>query len=363
MLSHEAVVRHGINVQRTKFRSTADDRFWDPLPLFHIGGIVPMLGCLGIGATYYHAGHFEATQALDTLEHERITVAYPAFETIWLQVLDHPRFPQADLGSLRLIQNIAIPERLQQMHDRLPTAAQVSSFGATECSSNLTLPEPDDPLDVRIATLGAPVPGMEIRIVDLETGAECSAGERGELCLRGYARFEGYYKDPELTAKAIDDGGWFHTGDLGSIDAEGRLTYGGRLKDMLKVGGENVSALEVEDYLARHPAVQIVQVVGVPDARYEEVPAAFVELRAGGDRLLHRPDRDLQDPPLRALRHGVADVRDEDPEIRAARDARRRANRERDRRSAADPVGPRSRGDGLTARKRSGRRRRRGSCR
>jgi fatty-acyl-CoA synthase len=283
MLSHEAVVRHGINVQRTKFRSTADDRFWDPLPLFHIGGIVPMLGCLGIGATYYHAGHFEATQALDTLEHERITVAYPAFETIWLQVLDHPRFPQADLGSLRLIQNIAIPERLQQMHDRLPTAAQVSSFGATECSSNLTLPEPDDPLDVRIATLGAPVPGMEIRIVDLETGAECSAGERGELCLRGYARFEGYYKDPELTAKAIDDGGWFHTGDLGSIDAEGRLTYGGRLKDMLKVGGENVSALEVEDYLARHPAVQIVQVVGVPDARYEEVPAAFVELRAGTD--------------------------------------------------------------------------------
>jgi fatty-acyl-CoA synthase len=283
MLTHESVVRHGMNVQRTKFRTTADDRFWDPLPLFHIGGIVPMLGCLGIGATYYHAGHFEATQALDTLEQERITIAYPAFETIWLQVLDHPRFPEADLSALRLIQNIAIPERLQQMHDRLPTAAQVSSFGATECSSNLTLPDPDDPLEVRIATLGGPVPGMEIKIVDPETGDDREPGVVGELCLRGYARFEGYYKDPDLTAKAIDDGGWFHTGDLASIDDAGRLIYAGRLKDMLKVGGENVSALEVEDYLARHPAVQIVQVIGVPDARYDEVAAAFIQLRSGAE--------------------------------------------------------------------------------
>jgi fatty-acyl-CoA synthase len=281
MLTHESVVRHGINVQRSKFHATEDDRFWDPLPLFHIGGIVPMLGCLGIGATYYHAGHFDAGQALDTLEHERITLAYPAFETIWLQVLDHPRFPAADLSAMRLIQNIAIPERLQQMHDRLPTAKQVSSFGATECSSNLTLPDPDDALDVRIKTLGTPVPGMEIKIVDAESGTDCEPNVVGELCLRGYAQFAGYYKDPELTATAVDGGGWFHTGDLASIDEEGRLIYAGRLKDMLKVGGENVSALEVEDYVARHPAVQIVQVVGVPDARYEEVAAAFIQLRNG----------------------------------------------------------------------------------
>jgi fatty-acyl-CoA synthase len=281
LLSHEAVTRHGMNVQRSKFLAVPDDRFWDPLPLFHIGGLVPMFGCLGIGSTYYHAGHFDPDQALRTLEEERITLAYPAFETIWLQVLDHPRFPQADLSALRLIQNIAIPERLAQMDERLPTAVQVSSFGATECSSNLTLPDPDDPLEVRIATLGGPVPGMEIRIVDPESGEPRDAGEIGELCLRGYARFEGYYKDPEQTARAVDDEGWFHTGDLGSIDAAGRLTYQGRIKDMLKVGGENVSAIEVEDYVARHPAVQIVQVVGAPDARYGEVPAAFIELRPG----------------------------------------------------------------------------------
>ena len=283
MLTHESIVRHGINVQRTCFLATQDDRFWDPLPLFHIGGIVPMVGTLGIGATYYHAGHFDPTQALDTLEHEKITLAYPAFETIWLQVLDHPRFTDADLSSIRLIQNIAIPERLQQMYDRLPTAVQVSSFGATECSSNLTLPHPEEPQDVLINTLGGAVPGMEIRIVDPETNEVRPAGVVGELVLRGYARFEGYYKDPEQTAQAIDEGGWFHTGDLGSVDENGKLRYAGRLKDMLKVGGENVSALEVEDYLARHPSVQIVQVVGAPDARYEEVPAAFIQLRTGAD--------------------------------------------------------------------------------
>ncbi len=281
LLTHEAIVRHGLNVQRTRFRTTPDDRFWDPLPLFHIGGIVPLVGCLGLGATFYHAGHFDADQALDTLVGERITLAYPAFETIWLQVLDHPRFAVTDLEALRIVQNIAIPEALARMDARLPTAIQVSSFGATECSSNLTLPDPDDPLDVRIGTLGRPLPGMELKIVDPETGEERPAGVVGELCLRGYARFEGYYKDPEQTALAIDADGWFHTGDLGSVDDEGRLRYAGRLKDMLKVGGENVSALEVEGYLAGHDVVQIVQVVGVPDARYTEVPAAFVELRPG----------------------------------------------------------------------------------
>ena len=281
LLTHEAIVRHGVNVQRTRFRTTPDDRFWDPLPLFHIGGIVPMVGCLGIGATFYHAGHFDPDQALDTLVGERITLAYPAFETIWLQVLDHPRFAASDLDALRIVQNIAIPEALARMDARLPTAIQVSSFGATECASNLTLPDPDDPLDVRTETLGTPLPGMELKIVDPETGVEQPTGVVGELCLRGYARFEGYYKDPEQTARAVDGDGWFHTGDLGSVDADGRLRYAGRLKDMLKVGGENVSALEVEGYLAGHAAVQIVQVVGVPDARYQEVPAAFVELRPG----------------------------------------------------------------------------------
>jgi fatty-acyl-CoA synthase len=281
LLSHEAIVRHAANVARTRFLITEEDVFWDPLPLFHCGGIVPMLGCFSMGATYCHAGHFDPDVALRMLEEERVTVAYPAFETIWLGILNHPRFDEADLRSIKVIQNIATPEKLTQFEARMPWAVQVTSYGSTECATNLTLPLPDDPYEVRINTLGTPLDGVEVKIVDPETRLERPVGEVGELSFRGYSRFDGYYKDPEQTAASIDADGWFYTGDLASLDEGGRLIYAGRLKDMLKVGGENVSALEVEDYLAGHPAVDIVQVVAAPDARYDEVAAAFVQLRPG----------------------------------------------------------------------------------
>jgi fatty-acyl-CoA synthase len=281
LLTHEAVVRHGANVASSRFFLTPDDRYWDPLPLFHIGGIVPMLSCLSARCTYVHAGHFDADVALAQLADERCTVAYPAFETIWLGVLNHPGFADADLSRLRVIQNIATPERLIYMQGRMPWVAEVSSYGATECSSNLTLPLPDDSYEARMHTLGHPLPGIEIKVVDPETRESRPTGVVGELAFRGYSRFEGYYKDPELTASVTDADGWFYSGDLAKLDPEGRLIYAGRLKDMLKVGGENVSAIEVEDYLSRHDAVDIVQIVGVPDARYDEVPAAFVQLKPG----------------------------------------------------------------------------------
>lgn len=281
LLSHEAVVRQGATVAQTRFMLSAEDRFWDPLPLFHCGGIVPMLGCFSTGATYYHAGHFDPDQSLRTLAEERITVAYPAFETIWFGVLNHPRREQADLSALRLIMSIATPERLAQFERAMPWARQVSSYGSTECATNLTLSLPDDPYETRIGTLGTAVEGMELKVVDPDTGAERPTGEVGEICFRGYSQFDGYFKDPELTAASIDAERWFHSGDLGSLDAAGRLVYSGRLKDMLKVGGENVSALEIEDYLARHPAIDVVQVVAAPDAKYVEVPAAFLQLSPG----------------------------------------------------------------------------------
>ncbi len=281
LISHEAVVRQGRSVALTRFLLTPEDRFWDPLPLFHCGGLVPMIGCFSAGARYCHAGHFDPDVALRMLEDERVTVAYPAFETIWFGVLNHPRFKQAELSSIRVIQNICVPERLAQFEALMPWAAQVTSYGSTECATNLTLPLPDDPYEVRINTLGHPVDGMEVKVVDPETGERKPVNEVGELCFRGYSRFEGYYKDPELTAKTIDPDGFFHTGDLVSEDADGRLRYAGRLKDMLKVGGENVSAIEVEAFLAGNPEIEIVQVVGADDARYGEVPAAFVQLRAG----------------------------------------------------------------------------------
>jgi fatty-acyl-CoA synthase len=283
LLSHEAVVRHGANVARTRFFLEPADRYWDPLPLFHIGGIVPMLSCFTTGCAFVHAGYFDADVALRQLEEERCTVAYPAFETIWLGVLNHPRFDEADLSRLRIIQNITTPERMIYMQGRHPWIAEVTSYGATECSSNLTLPLPDDPYEARMYTLGSPLPGLEIKIVDPVTRTERPTGEVGELAFRGYSRFEEYYKDPELTASVTDADGWFYSGDLGKLDEDGRLIYSGRLKDMLKVGGENVAAIEIEDFLTRHPAVDIAAVVGVRDARYDEVPAAFLQLKPGAE--------------------------------------------------------------------------------
>jgi fatty-acyl-CoA synthase len=281
MLTHEAITRQAEKVAITRFLLTEDDAIWDPLPLFHCGGIVPMLGCFSVGAKFCHPGFFDAATALRTMEQERCTVLYPAFETIWWAILDHPDFPATDLSAVRLIQNIATPERLAQFEARMPWAPQVTSYGSTECATNLTMGLPDASYQERIATLGPPVDGMEVRIVDPETGLELTTSTMGELCFRGYSCFEGYYKDPDETARAFDADGWFHTGDRASLDLSGNLIYGGRLKDMLKVGGENVAAVEVEDYLARHHAVAIAQVVGAPDARYGEVPAAYVQLTPG----------------------------------------------------------------------------------
>ena len=117
--------------------------------------------------------------------------------------------------------------------------------------------------------------------MDPETGSDLAVGQRGEVLVKGYSTLEGYYKDPVKTAQAIDADGWYHTGDIGSLDAAGTMMFHGRTKDMLKVGGENVAAAEIEACLQRHPAVKLAQVVGIPDARYVEVPAAFVELKAG----------------------------------------------------------------------------------
>jgi fatty-acyl-CoA synthase len=257
------------------------DRFWTPLPLYHIAGITVLIASLYSRATFVHVGMFEAGRAIDQLAEHRCTVAFPAFETIWLSVLDHPRFEQADLSALRMVVALGTPERLRQMQDRVPQAAQVSATGSTESGGFLCLGAARDPYEARMTTAGRSVPGMEVRVVDPETGDDVPAGTNGELIFRGVSRFLRYHDDPESTAATIDADGWFHSGDVVCMDADGFVTYVGRYKDMLKVGGENVAAAEVEDYVARHPAVEVVQVVSAPDARYREVPAAFVQLRAG----------------------------------------------------------------------------------
>jgi fatty-acyl-CoA synthase len=282
MHSHSTMLLEAVSLGLDRLRLTSDDVFWSPLPLFHVGGIDTWLASIVAGCTFCHAGIFEPGLSIKQLVEERCTIAFPAFETIWLAVLDHPDFAGADLSAVRIVVNVGVPERLRSMQERVPHAVQVSAVGCTEAAGFLSCGVVEDSLDDRVFTGGHVVAGMEVKLLDPETGAELPPGNTGELLFRGVSRFLGYYRDAEATAECIDDDGWFHSGDIIRQDEDGRITFLSRLKDMLKVGGENVAAAEIEDYLASHPAIQMVQVVAAPDARYNEVAAAFVQLKQGG---------------------------------------------------------------------------------
>jgi fatty-acyl-CoA synthase len=262
---------------------TAEDRFWTPLALFHVGGWQVLMSAFSRGACASHVGIFDPGTALDQLEHERCTVAFPAFELIWMGVLEHPRFPDADLGALRRVMNVGVPERMLRMQELLPEAVQVSCLGMTESCGSMCIGDAGDSLHSRTHTSGRPLAGMELRVIDPERGAECPPEVPGELLFRGVTAFAGYFRDPKTTAEVVDDEGWVRTGDLVRREKDGTFTFVSRLKDMLKVGGENVSAAEIEGYLITHPGVAVATVVGAPDARYGEVPAAFVRRAEGSD--------------------------------------------------------------------------------
>jgi fatty-acyl-CoA synthase len=277
--SHSALVAQAQGVAE-RLRLSPTDRYWTPLPMFHTAGWT-MLAPLSCGASFHHPGRFEAAGSLDQIVRERCTVLFPGFETIWMPVLAHPRFDPADLADVRLVINVGSPQRLRMMQDLLPHAPQVSNTGCTECSGWLAIASPEAAFEDRIGTCGQPLAGMEVRIIDPETGGETEPGVPGELLFRGPARLTGYIGDEDNRDTAIDPDGWFHTGDFMMRAPDGALIFLSRLKDMLKVGGENVAAAEIEDQLLLHPAVERAQVVAAPDARYGEVAAAFVERRDG----------------------------------------------------------------------------------
>ena len=284
VISHEAMVRNSIALGRQRYQLTHEDRFWSPLPMFHIAAILPIVASFDVGAAYLTMAYFDAGVALKMLQDERASVTYPCFVTIMSDLIHHPDFEHTDLSAVRLMNsNFAVqpPGIAEAMQKAMPNTIQVGTFGMTETAGTVCTSELDATLEQRTTRLGSPLPGMEVRIVNPDTGEDVATGERGEILVRGYSVFEYYYKDPEKTAAAKDADGWFHTGDVGSLDADGQIMFYGRTKDMLKVGGENVAAAEIETFLCRHDAVKMAQVVGVPDARLGEVAAAFVELHDG----------------------------------------------------------------------------------
>ena len=278
MLSHESFSRYAASIKK-RMRLDEDDIFWAALPMFHIGGVAFVIASLFVGSTFIHTGNYNPDVALQQIRDERPTVALPAFETIWVPIVNHPTREEDDFDSIRLVMVVGVPERLRQFQEQTPHAPILNCFGQTEVCAFLSLCELDDEPELRFTKGGFPLPGMIAEVHDPESGEILPNGSVGELWYRGPNMFDGYFRDPELTEEVFDERGFFRTGDICELDEDGRVTFVSRLKDMLKVGGENVSAAEVEGYLITHPSIVLAQVVAAPDERYVEVPAAYIQLK------------------------------------------------------------------------------------
>ncbi|KRB11824.1 AMP-binding protein [Achromobacter sp. Root170] len=271
MLGNAAAVAQRMGVQ-------PEDRYFSIRPYFHVAGTtLSILVSLVTGCCLLTLPRFEVGDALRMLDEERCTLT-SGNDTIFLMLMGHPDFDRQRIH-LRGGWAAAGPEVMQKIRDVMGVPSVCNAYGQSEASPNIVMSAWDDAFSLRAQGWALPHPGMEIRLVDPATGAVVALGGQGEIQARGWSVMKGYYKMPEATARALSADGWLSTGDLGEMDAEGRLRMVGRLKDMFRVGGENVAPAEVEEVLHGHPAVRMAQVVGVPDARLGEVPAAFVLLR------------------------------------------------------------------------------------
>jgi acyl-CoA synthetase (AMP-forming)/AMP-acid ligase II len=278
ILTHEAYVRTWAATGRV-FGTTAADRHWTALPLYHVTALGCLTWVIANGATFISDYSWDAGRALESIERERATEFYPAYQPIMESFLSHPRFAETDLSSVRVFLNVAPPEVLAKFQARLPHAVQLTTYGGTE-GGPVAITRRDDSLEDRLGTCGRCQPGMELRVCD-EQGRPLGPGEQGLIQFRGFNTLSSYYKAPQKNAESLLDGGWVTMSDLGVLDDKGQMLFLGRAKETLKVGGENVAPQEVEAQLCTHPAVKLAQVVGIPDDRLLEVPAAYVELHAG----------------------------------------------------------------------------------
>ncbi len=278
-LSHRAVIQAGRGVGDV-YEIGPADRMWNPLPLFHVSAQAPLFAVVAVGASWLSTAHFDPKTALDAITEEGATILWPAYPTLTEPLLALPSYRPETLDAVRIVLTVGPPDLLRSYQARMPRSRHVSCYGSTELGGAVVVGRPADSLDERL-TCGRPLPGVELEIRDVVTHERVPAHALGAIWVRGFNLFKGYWDDPQATARVMDADGWFNTEDLGSVDETGALSYLGRLKDMLKVGGENVASIELESYLCAHPGVAMAAVVGIPDAKYTEVPAAFVELRGG----------------------------------------------------------------------------------
>jgi fatty-acyl-CoA synthase len=279
-LAHGPLIANGFNIGE-RMRLTAADRVWLAVPLFWSFGSANALPALMThGGSVVLQESFEPGEAIALIERERCTVYY-GMANMARAMREHPSHPGRRLGAMRTGLTIGPPEDIVMTIEALGAAELCNVYGATETYGNCAVTDAHDPLDQRLHSQGLPLPGVTIRAVNPMTREALPPEEIGELVVGGYVT-PGYYHAPELDAAAFDRNGGFFTGDLGSIDRNGRVRFGGRLKEMIKTGGINVAPLEVEEVLLQHPDIVQAHVVGVADAAKGEIVAAAVETRPSG---------------------------------------------------------------------------------
>jgi fatty-acyl-CoA synthase len=289
-LTHINILNNGFFVGEG-CRYTEHDRVCIPVPFYHcFGMVIGNLACTTHGAAMViPAPAFDPEATLAAVAAEACTSLY-GVPTMFIAELDHPRFAEYDLSSLRtgLMAGSPCPvEVMRRVIDRMHMTEVGIAYGMTETSPVSTQTAFDDPLEKRVGSVGRVAPHLEIKVIDPVTGETVARGESGEFCTRGYSVMKGYWEDPERTREAVDADGWMHTGDLATMDEDGYANIVGRSKDMVIRGGENLYPREIEEFLYAHPDVADVQVVGVPDDRYGEELVAWIIPRAGAS-----PDRD-----------------------------------------------------------------------
>ncbi len=288
-LCHGGLIENMWNIGERQHLSPAD-RMWMGVSLFWSFGCAnALVAVMSHGGTLVLQEQLDAGEALALIERERCTVYYGT-PNIALALTEHPDRPRRDLSSLRTGAAIGPPAAMQMVMD-LGAREICNVYGLTECYGNCSVTDAHDTPEVRCTTVGYPLPGMEIRVVDRKSRKPLPAGEIGEILVRGHLT-PGYYRDHEKNAAAFDADGFLLTGDLGFIGDDGRLRFRGRIKEMIKTGGINVAPLEVEEVLLGHPAVEQAYVVGLPDPRKEEILVAVV---------VAKPGRDADPAALRAL--------------------------------------------------------------
>jgi fatty-acyl-CoA synthase len=282
MLTHHNLVNNGYWVGE-RMRLTHRDRLCIPVPFYHCFGMVlGNLACVTHGAAMVlPAPHFSPGQTLEAVARERCTALH-GVPTMFIAEMEHPQYRRFDLSSLRtgIMAGAPCPVEVMkrvmtEMHCREITIA----CGMTETSPVCNMTETDDPLELRVASVGKVMPHQEQKIIDPATGKVLPRGEQGELCYRGYHLMRGYYNNPQGTRDMIDSAGWLHSGDLGIMDEQGYVRITGRLRDMICRGGEKIFPREVEEYLFTNPKIAEVCVFGVPDAYYGEQVMAWVKLK------------------------------------------------------------------------------------